>query len=101
MVWLVGVGCPSGLFRLVLGSWSGRPWARTRPGRRRPRRAGRGDASGVLGVSVGERLVTVLLTVVVPEAADPGDGAAARRWASGRRRRRRWSWAARPVRRSG
>ena len=30
--------------------------------------AGRGGASGVLGVSVGERLVTVLLTVVVPEA---------------------------------
>src|SRR5664280_854493 len=37
---------------------------------------GRGAANGVHGVSAGERLVTVLVTVVVPEAADPEDAAA-------------------------
>src|SRR5659263_515030 len=37
---------------------------------------GRGAANGVHGVSAGERLVTVLVTVAVPEAADPEDAAA-------------------------
>jgi hypothetical protein len=36
----------------------------------------RGAANGVHGVSARERLVTVLVTVVVPEAADPEDAAA-------------------------
>src|SRR5659263_295756 len=37
---------------------------------------GRGAANGVHGVSAGERLVTVLVTVAVPEAAAPEDAAA-------------------------
>ena len=36
----------------------------------------RGGAGGARTVSAGERLVTVMVTLVVPEAADPEDAAA-------------------------